>query len=123
MAKLALSPELAAWATKIALEVDPDNAALAPMMLDAYVQGGAKRKQLFESTAEVGGFLAEGMTPLLALSFVALSLIGNELMRLLASGAFGAITSVLVGWKTWLEILKIRALQKGRSKAAGRKEG
>ncbi|MFO1434065.1 MAG: hypothetical protein U1F76_28920 [Candidatus Competibacteraceae bacterium] len=106
MNKHALSPNLVAWAKRIALEIDPDNEALVPMMLDAYLQGGAKRKQLFESDAMVGSFAAEGIVSLLGFAFMALSFIGNELMALQASGGLGAINNLLSGWKTWLEVLK-----------------
>jgi hypothetical protein len=108
MAKRELSPELAVWAKNIAQEVDSENLALAPMMLDAYLQGGERRKQLFKNDAMVGGFLAEGIVSLLVFAFSALSFIGNELMQLQASGGFDAINSLLSSWKTWLELLKNR---------------
>ena len=117
MNKQALTPELVSWAKRIALKVDPDNEALAPMMLDAYLQGGSKRKQLFERDAMVGSFLAEGILPLLAFAFTALSLIGKELMELQASGGLRAINSLLSGWKTWLEALKTRQSLKEKAES------
>jgi hypothetical protein len=108
MTQQALSPELEAWAKRIAQDVDPDNEDLAPMMLDAYLQGGAKRKQLFARDVMAGSFLAEGMEPLLAFAFMALGFIGKELMQLQSSGGLSAINNLLIGWKTWLEILKTR---------------
>lgn len=121
MNKHALSPNLVAWAKRIALEIDPDNEALAPMMLDAYLQGGAKRKQLFENDAMVGSFAAEGIASLLGFAFMALSFIGNELTALQASGGLDAINNLLGGWKTWLEILKNKQSLKEKAESPAEK--
>ena len=122
MSTQTLTPELVNWAKRTALEVDPDNEDLAPMMLNAYLQGGQNRKQLFERDAVVGSFSSEGILPLLAFAFTALSLIGKELMELQVSGGLDAINGLLSAWKTWLEALKARQSLKEKASTEGKRD-
>jgi hypothetical protein len=103
-----LPTELTEWATRIAMEVEPEREALAPMMMAAYLRGGRERSQLFESTPTLGGFLPDGGISLLPYAFLALTKVAAGLMKIYDSGGLGVVTDLLRAWKTWLEVVRER---------------
>lgn len=104
-----LSPEmLSKWARRIAVEVDPEREALAPMMMEVYLRGGRERRQLFESASTVGGILPDGGASLLPYAFLALSWVATGLMQMCSAGGLSALSDLLSCWKNLLELVKTR---------------
>ncbi len=74
------------WACKLAREVAPEEGDLAPFWAQAYAAGGAARKELYAATGTtIGGFLADGIAPVLPIVFQALSSVSAALVSALAS--------------------------------------
>lgn len=102
-----LSPEtLSKLAKRIAIEIDPEYEALAPMMLEAYMRGGRERRQLFETAPTLGGIMPDGGASILPYAFLALSWVVTQLMRLSNSGGVRTLSDFLSLWKNCLELVK-----------------
>jgi hypothetical protein len=107
-----LSPEMMdRWAKRIAVEIDPDREALAPMMLKAYMRGGRDRKQLFECAPTLGGVLPDGGASLLPYAFLALGWVATGLTQLCSAGGLSVLSDLLSCGKNLLELVKIRKVQ------------
>lgn len=60
--------EIRYWATRLAEAVAPDEIDLAPFIVEAYIEGGARRAKLFEQSGRgiAGGIGAGGSAAILA---------------------------------------------------------
>ena len=95
---------LSMWAKRIAVEVEPEREAIAPMMLDAYLHGGRERRQLFARVPMVGGILPDGGASLLPYAYLALSTLAAELVHLCSGKGLSTLSDLLSCWKNWLEL-------------------
>ena len=73
------------WAIRLATEVAPDEVDLAATFVDAFVQGGAAREDLFRPARAAGGFDASMLSALLPHVFGAISVSGTVLLGSLRS--------------------------------------
>jgi hypothetical protein len=74
------------WAIRLAEEVAPDEAELAPTIAEAFMAGGKDRQELFAAgRSTVGGFASGAVIVILPYLFQALSMLGPLLMTALSS--------------------------------------
>ena len=78
------------WATKLALEIAPDEAVLAPIVVDAFLAGGRERRDLFASSSgTLGGFSAGDVTAALPAVLQSIAVAGPLLLSALAAPNLG----------------------------------
>jgi hypothetical protein len=101
------------WATLLAEATAPEEAPLAPVVVDAFLEGGRARSDLYASGGSVvGGFASGELALLLPAVLLVIEKAAPEVLRALASPL---VRDVLETVKTSLSIVEIRA----RTRAAG----
>jgi hypothetical protein len=94
------------WSVKLAQEVAPAEAELAPLMAEAYAEGGESRRELFaESDSALGGFIPGGAGAVMPAVMDAVSTTAPVLVGALASRWAGEF---LVCLKSCLEIVEVK---------------
>jgi len=103
------------WSVRLAHEVAPEEADLAPLWAEAFVAGGRERDDLRAAGGSaVGGFGAEGIAAVMPVVFQALAASAGVVMSALASRHAGDFLGCV---KNGLALLELR----GRAeKAAGK---
>ena len=91
------------WSYRLAEEVSPDEAILAPTMAEAFIAGGKQRAQMFEESSGVlGGFGAGTLVLIVPTLLSAIAAVGPLLIQALSSpladdivGALDNVVSLL----------------------------
>lgn len=93
------------WSIRLAQEVAPDEAELAPMMAQAFIAGGQKRRDLFARSSAVGAFGGADLIGLMPLLYSSLAALGDPLVGTLTSSAVGGFLDCV---KTSLTLVELR---------------
>lgn len=94
------------WSVKLAHEVAPEEADLAPLWAEAFVAGGREREDLRAAGGSaVGGFGAEGIAAVMPVVFQALAASAGVVMSALASRHAGDFLGCV---KNGLALLELR---------------
>jgi hypothetical protein len=95
------------WATQLAAEIAPDEAALAPLVAQAYAAGGDQRAELFRAAQGTpGAFGAGEVLAVLPFAFKALAVTAPPLLALLSSDI---VSDVVESAKTALNLAELTA--------------
>jgi mannitol-specific phosphotransferase system IIBC component len=88
---------ISTWSTKIVEEVAPDEVDLAPLMVQAFIQGGEERKELFRQAkgGEVGAFGPGDITALFPYVLQGIAVAAPVLYSVLTSGVLEKILSAV----------------------------
>ncbi|MEA5453053.1 hypothetical protein VB780_31065 [Leptolyngbya sp. CCNP1308] len=85
------------WATNLAMAADPSEADLALDIVDAYIEGGASREELFTrtDTSIAGGFGPGSAIALLPLVLRGITAAGKWILTLVSADATGNVVGVV----------------------------
>ena len=84
------------WSYRLAENVSPDEAMLAPTMAEAFIAGGKQRQQLFEESSGIlGGFGAGTLVLIVPTVLSAIAAVGPLLIQALSSPLTGDIVGAL----------------------------
>jgi hypothetical protein len=104
--------ELWSWATRLALEVAPEEAELAPAWAAAYARGGRDRRDLLDAPHFLGAFGAESLTSTMPAVLSALALVAPLLVNLFSSRT---VTETIGAVKNAFSLMEVREKNRGRS--------
>lgn len=104
------------WSSRLAEEVSPDEAILAPTMAEAFIAGGRQRQQLFaEASGTLGGFGAGTLVLIVPALLSAIATAGPLLVQALSSPLADDIVGAL---DNVVSLLALRGEHRGPEAAA-----
>lgn len=107
--------ELHTWSTKVAEDVAPDEVALAPYWLDAYLEGGQSRAELLAGSGSVlGGFSAADVASIMPAVYQAVASAAPVVLVALGSPVLGDFLSAV---KNAIGLAELHEQRRGASAA------